>query len=110
MSVYLGYDTVTKQYLRSLGTSASSSSSTLPTTSGFTISGDIDMDGNEIIGLDDPSTDSTATNKKYVSDNFLSSSGDIDMSGNEITGLGTPSVNTSATNKKYVDDKVANDI
>ncbi len=37
-------------------------------TNGFSISGDIDMDGNEIVGLDDPSTDSSATNKKYVDD------------------------------------------
>ncbi len=110
MSVYLGYNTVTKQYLKSLalGGDLSSGSTTKPVTSGFTMSGDIDMDGNETIGLDDPRTDSSATSKRYMSDNFLSSSGDIDMSGNEITGLGTTSVNTSATNKKYVDDKVVN--
>ena len=54
MSVYLGYDTVTKQYLKSLagggrnGSSASSSSGV--DTNGFTMSGDIDMGGNEIVG------------------------------------------------------------
>ena len=32
------------------------------------MSGDIDIDGNEIVGLDDPSADSSATNRKYVDD------------------------------------------
>ncbi len=36
--------------------------------SGFTMSGDIDMSGNKVIGLDDPSSDSSAANKKYVDD------------------------------------------
>ena len=45
MSVYLGYDTVTKQYLKSLTGDNTDSS-------GFTMSGDIDMSGNEIVGLD----------------------------------------------------------
>ncbi len=82
MSVYLGYDTVTKQYLRSLaGGSGSevrgggSSGSTGVDISGFTMSGDIDMDGNEIVGLDDPSTDSSATNKKYVDDKLANVGG-----------------------------------
>ncbi len=72
MSVYLGYNEVTKQYLRSLGggvirsdTSQSSGSGTGGvSTSGFTMSGDIDMSGNEVIGLDDPSGDSSAASKK----------------------------------------------
>ncbi len=68
MSVYLGYDTVTKQYLKSLGGAGPGSGGTSMDTNGFTMSGDIDMDGNEIVGLDDPSTDSSATNKKYVDD------------------------------------------
>ncbi len=73
MSVYLGYDTVTKQYLKSLGGAGSGSTVLLAlggggTLNGFTMSGDIDMDGNEIVELDDPSTDSSATNRKYVDD------------------------------------------
>ncbi len=36
--------------------------------SGFTMSGDINMGGHEVIGLDDPSGDSSATSKKYVDD------------------------------------------
>ncbi len=59
MSVYLGYDTVTKQYLKSLtgGNTGSSGGGSSVDTNGFTMSGDIDMDGNEIVGLDDPSND-----------------------------------------------------
>ncbi len=78
MSVYLGYNEVTKQYLRSLGTggggvisgssSSSSSSSSGVDTNGFAMSGDIDMSGNEVIGLDEPSGDSSAASKKYVDD------------------------------------------
>ncbi len=74
MSVYLGYDAITKQYLRSLGGgsvsagSGSSSGSSGVDTSGFTMTGDINMSGNEVVGLDDPSGDSSAANKKYVDD------------------------------------------
>ncbi len=50
------------------GTGSSFGGGTSVDTNGFTMSGDIDMDGNEIEGLDDPSTDSSATNKKYVDD------------------------------------------
>ena len=90
MSVYLGYDTVTKQYLKSLsggsteagGGGASSSSGV--STNGFTMSGDIDMDGNEIVGLDAPSNDSSAASKKYVDDEIAkvsssSSGGGLDQ-------------------------------
>ncbi len=92
MSVYLGYDTITKQYLKSLaGSGASSgggsSGSTGVDTKGFTMSGNINMVGNKIIGLDSPHSGSSAVNKQYVDDNFLSSTGDVDMSGNEIKGL-----------------------
>ena len=69
MSVYLGYNEVTKQYLGSIGgggTSASSGSDL--NINGFTMSEDINMSGNEVIGLDDPSGDSSATSKKYVDD------------------------------------------
>ncbi len=83
MSVYLGYDTITKQYLKSLantnagGGGASSSSGV--DTSGFTMSGDIDMDGNEIVGLDDASNDSSATSKKYVHDEITKVGGGLDQ-------------------------------
>ena len=60
MSVYLGYNEVTKQYLKSLGGGGGGGVSSLVDTNGFTMSGDIDMSGNEVIGLDDPSSDSSA--------------------------------------------------
>ncbi len=75
MSVYLGYNEVTKQYLRSLGggggtikVSDSGGGGTGLSASGFTMTGDINMSGNEVVGLDDPSGDSSAANKKYVDD------------------------------------------
>ena len=73
MSVYLGYDTVTKQYLKSLaggptGGRGGGSGGTSVSTNSFTMFGDINMGGNEVVGLDVPSTDSSATNKKYVND------------------------------------------
>ena len=70
MSVYLGYNEVTKQYLRSLtgGSSSGGSGSGDLSASGFTMSGDINMSGNEVIGLDDPSSGSSAASKKYVDD------------------------------------------
>ncbi len=82
MSVYLGYDDITKQYLRSLtggGTSASSDSSL--NINGFTMSGDVNMGGNEVIGLDDPSGDSSAASKKYVDDEVakVTTSGGLDQ-------------------------------
>ncbi len=82
MSVYLGYDDITKQYLRSLtggGTSASSGSDL--NINGFTMSGDINMGGNEVIGLDDPSGDSSAASKKYVDDEVakITTSGGLDQ-------------------------------
>ncbi len=83
MSVYLGHDEVTKQYLRSLGglggrgTFTSGSGANV---NGFTMSGDINMSGNEVIGLDDPSGDSSATSKKYVDDEIAKvSTGGLDQ-------------------------------
>ncbi len=82
--MYLGYNEVTKQYLRSLGgggTITVSDSSGDLSTSGFTMSGDINMSGNEVIGLDDPSSDSSATSKKYVDDEVakITTSGGLDQ-------------------------------
>ena len=81
--MYLGYNEVTKQYLRSLGggviRSDTSQSSGGVSTSGFTMSGDIDMSGNEVIGLDDPSGDSSAASKKYVDDEVAKVGGGLDQ-------------------------------
>ncbi len=83
MCLYLGYDEITKQYLKSLagggGTSASSGSDL--NINGFTMSGDINMGGHEVIGLDDPSGDSSAASKKYVDDEVakITTSGGLDQ-------------------------------
>ncbi len=85
MSVYLGYDAITKQYLRSLtggGSTSSSSSSGSGSgvdTNGFTMSGNIDMGGHEVVGLDDPSNDSSAANKKYVDNEVSKVGGGLDQ-------------------------------
>ena len=87
MSVYLGYDAITKQYLRSLanantgdgGGGGSGSGSSGVDTNGFTMSGDIDMNGNEVIGLDDLSNNSSAANKKYVDDEVAKVGGGLDQ-------------------------------
>ena len=79
MSVYLGYNEVTKEYLSSLGESFSVSSGSDTKTSGFTMSGDIIMGGHEVIGLDDPSSDCSATSKKYVDDEIAKSGGGLDQ-------------------------------
>ncbi len=79
MSVYLGYNEVTKQYLKSLGGGESGGSggggSGGLSASGFTMTGDIDMGGNEVIGLDNPSSDSSAASKKYVDDEIAKGGG-----------------------------------
>ncbi len=81
MSVYLGYNEVTKQYLRSLGGGVISdgSGSGSSWSGGFTMSGDIDMSGNEVIGLGDPSGDSSAASKKYVDDEVAKVGGGLDQ-------------------------------
>ncbi len=43
MSVYLGYPTIVKQYLKSLGGGTSASSGSDLNVNGFTMSGDINM-------------------------------------------------------------------
>ena len=58
MSVYLGYDTVTKQYLKSLAGGVGSGGAGLGSggssvdISGFTMSGDIDMGSNRHLKID----------------------------------------------------------
>ncbi len=81
MSVYLGHDEITKQYLRSLGGRGTFTSGSGANTDGFTMSGDINMGGHEVIGLDDsPSSDSSATSKKYVDDEIAKvSTGGLDQ-------------------------------
>ncbi len=80
--------------------------------SGFTMTGDIDMGDNKILKLADPITFKSATNKEYVDNNFLSKHGrlilgNIAMSGQSITNLNpTPQNNNDAVTKSYVDNAI----
>ncbi len=82
-------------------------------TSGFTMTGDIDMGDHKILKLADPITSKSAANKEYVDNNFLSKHGglvlgDITMSGQSITNLNpTPQNFNDAVTKKYVDDSIS---
>jgi hypothetical protein len=98
-----------------------------PSTSGFTMNGDISMGGNQISGLGDiqisPSNphgaDSYAASRKFVSDavnggrskretySGLTLSDDLDMGNNEIIKLGSPTTDDSAVSKKWVTDHVS---
>ncbi len=79
------------------------------------------MSGNEIYGLPDvPTTDNSATSKKYVdskittgggtscaSTSGFTMQGNINMGGYEVIGLSVvPSFNNSVASKKYVDDEI----
>ena len=78
---------------------------------GLTMQGDIDMNGNEIKGLADPTNDDMAASKGFVDSNFLDLAagtmvGNIDMGGHEITNLlRTPTTDLSAVTKKWVTDE-----
>ena len=83
--------------------------------SGDTMTGDLDMGGNQIENLGTPIANTDATTKDYV-DNALGGkldtsggtmSGDIDMVGQMVNNLGTPTNNTDAATKGYVDTALA---
>ena len=72
--------------------------------------GDIDMHGNKITGLGNPTTRSEPVTKYYGDSTYLTNGGfvmrnNIGMGDHKITNLGTPTNNTDGVNKKYVDDK-----
>jgi hypothetical protein len=83
------------------------------TYSGLTLSDDLDMNNNEIIKLDSPTTDDSAVSKKWVTDHVSGSSintsgftmtGNIDMGGYSITGLkGGSEGDTAALSSKTLD-------
>ena len=81
-------------------------------TSGFSMTGNINMQQNEIINLPDvPSADHSTTSKKYVVDHFVSSSGNVmtgnlDMGGHVVVNAGVPTSDLVIANKKYVDDEI----
>ena len=76
---------------------------------GGTMTGDIDLDGNDIKGIPSvPPTDSSMVSKKYVKDNYVNSSGGTGMTGNSdmntniIFNLANDSSLGSAINREYV--------
>ena len=77
--------------------------------SGGTMTGAINMNGQSISGLNDPTEATQAARKAYV-DLMLPKSGgtmtgSITMGGNKMTGLGTPTATGDAATKEYVDGK-----
>ena len=81
---------------------------------GFTMNGDIEIDGNEVKGLGTPTDDTSAVTKKWVDDEIIKQAsvtiqpagftmtGDIDMGNNKITKLTTGSDFEDAANVQYV--------
>jgi len=83
--------------------------------SGDTMTGDLDMGGNQIENLGTPIANTDATTKDYV-DNALGGkldtsggtmSGDIDMGGQMVNNLGAPVATDDAATKGYVDGALA---
>lgn len=75
--------------------------------SGGGMTGGINMNGQPISGLNDPTEDTHAARKSYV-DKMLPKTGGamtgaINMGTNRITDLGTPTANTDAATKGYAD-------
>ena len=81
---------------------------------GFTMKGDIEMDGNEVKGLGAPTDDTSAVTKKWVDDEIIKQAavtiqpagftmkGDIDMGGNVISNLDPGSDEKNAATLGYV--------
>jgi hypothetical protein len=82
---------------------------------GDTMTGDLDMGGNQIENVGTPVANTDATTKDYVDTNLAGKldtsggtmSGDIDMGGQMVENIGTPTNNTDAANKGYVDTALA---
>jgi len=83
--------------------------------SGDTMTGDLDMGGNQIENLGTPIANTDAATKDYV-DNALGGkletsggtmSGDIDMGGQMVNNLGAPVATDDAATKGYVDSSLA---
>ena len=81
---------------------------------GFTMKGDIEMDGNEVKGLGAPTDDTSAVTKKWVDDEIVKQAsvtiqpagftmqGNIDMGGNVITNVTPGSDDKNAATLGYV--------
>jgi hypothetical protein len=85
---------------------------------GFTMKGDIEMDGNEVKGLGTPTDDTSAVTKKWVDDEIVKQAsvtiqpagftmtGDINMGTNEIKNLGNPTTGKSAVPKDWIEGRL----
>ena len=82
----------------------------------FALDGEIDMNGNSIIGLPNPIGRDAAANKNYVDnggaitknpDGSFTAVSDIDFIGYRLKNLSNPKDNRDAVNKAYVDKKIS---
>lgn len=85
--------------------------------SGGTLIGDLDMNGNRLLGVREPAADADAANKKYVDEAAEAAknaclpasggtmTGDIDLGGNALTNVKSPAADADAATKGYVDGK-----
>lgn len=86
---------------------------------GGTMSGQLNMDSNRIIGVADPVSDTDASNKSYVDSKLTglggsylplsggTLTGQLHMSSNRITNVATPTEENDAATKAYVDSQFA---
>jgi hypothetical protein len=82
---------------------------------GGTMTGDLDMGGNQIENVGTPIANTDATTKDYVDTNLAGKldtsggtmSGDIDMGGQMVNNLGAPVATDDAATKGYVDSALA---
>lgn len=79
------------------------------------MTGSLNMNGQKITGVANPTENYNAANKRYVDaslteylklDGSKSMTGDLNMNSHRITGVTSPSANTDVSNKKYVNDRV----
>ena len=73
----------------------------------FASDGEIDMNGNSIIGLPNPVDKDAAANKNYVDNGSFTSISDIDFIGYRLKNLSNPKDDRDAVNKVYVDKKLS---
>lgn len=85
---------------------------------GFTMKRDINMGDNEIRGLGDPTTDTSAVNKKWVdseiikggkgglSDTGFTMKGNFDMGGYDLSGLNDSADPSAAASQRWVGTEI----
>lgn len=84
---------------------------------GGTLIGDLDMNGNRLLGVRAPAAETDAANKKYVDEAAAAAknaclptsggtmTGNIDMGGNALKNVKTPTAAADGATKGYVDEK-----